>query len=539
MKFQPNSYTMNKDKALIEKEKISLSSKSVSLKNNQESVYSPESAEPPQVSEISEEKNNEHVHLSEDEKEKNLKIKNGLLDRLRTLLSGEETNTSIDLLKEIQESWKNTGPVPASYNQELWANYNALVERFYNNRSIYFELKELDRKKNLETKTELCEKAEKLAESNDVGQALRELKSLHEEYKHIGPVPKEDQEALWERFKKASDKIYSRRAQYLEELKKNLFENLEKKKELAEKMAVFADFNTERIDEWKVKTAEVLELQNEWKNTGSLPADKSKDVSKKFWGACKAFFHNKDQFFRQLEVQKEENLKLKVELCEQAEKLKDNEDLAATANVLKELQKKWEAIGPVPVKEKEAIYKRFKEACDHFFNRKRESAAETEKEYSVNLQKKNEVCEKIEALAEDKNKDTQKIKSLQNEWKEIGFVPRSEMKNINDRYHQAINKYLSSLDGISETEKQSLREESHPYVPKNRPAAGKRFPREHELSKKINALKNEINTLNTNMEFFARSAAADKLKKEIVVKIEKAREEMDMLKSQLEVLRKV
>ena len=166
----------------------------------------------------------QHATL-EKEKDKNLKEKNNLLDKLRSLISAEETTTSINVLKDIQTEWKKIGQVPASHNQELWANYNALIERFYNNRSIYFELKELDRKKNLESKIELCEKAEKLAGMESVTQAIKDLKALHDEYKHLGPVPKDDQEILWARFKAASDKVYEKRNEYFDQLKKEQEEN--------------------------------------------------------------------------------------------------------------------------------------------------------------------------------------------------------------------------------------------------------------------------------------------------------------------------
>src|SRR6185437_12650922 len=166
---------------------------------------------------------------------------------------------------------------------------------------------------------------------------------------------------------------------------------------------------------------------------------------KKFWPACKQFFHNKDKFFKQLEEQKTENLKKKTEICEKAEAIKDSEDYAATATQLKQLQKEWEGTGPVPAKHKDEIFKRFKAACDQFFNRKREKQADADKEYQENLQKKFEVCEKIEKLAEDKNSDVEVIKALQEEWKGIGFVPKAEMKNIQTRYNKAVDSYLNSL----------------------------------------------------------------------------------------------
>ena len=172
------------------------------------------------------EKKTDFLREQEKQKERNLLAKNTILDKLRELVDGEETTHSISTIKQIQEEWKKIGPVPAAQNKNLWASYNALMDRFYDNRSIYFELKELDRKKNLEHKHEICEKAEALVQLPDLKEAIRQLNDLHEEFKHIGPVPREDQEALWTRFKTASDAVYARRKEFYDGQKEVLKENL-------------------------------------------------------------------------------------------------------------------------------------------------------------------------------------------------------------------------------------------------------------------------------------------------------------------------
>lgn len=475
----------------------------------------------------------------EKEKEKNLAEKNALLDRLRSLISAEETNTSINLLKDIQTEWKKIGSVPASYSQELWANYNALVERFYNNRSIYFELKELDRKKNLESKIEICEKSEKLAEVEPLTQAIKELKALHEEYKHIGPVPKEDQEVLWNRFKAASDKVYDRRNEYYEKIKKEQEENFLKKSELVAKIQEFVTFSSDRIDDWKVKTTEVLAIQEEWKKAGVMPLEKSKDISKKFWSSCKTYFHNKDAFFKILEHKKEANLKEKLGLCEQAEQLRDSDDLNTTANTLKELQKKWDAIGPVPIKQKESIFKRFKEACDAFFKKKREHAAEAEKEYTENLSKKEAICSSIEQLALDKSQDPKALKELQDAWNSIGFVPRNDIKSIQEKYNKAINAYIKSIEGdATGAGNEHLRLSLEMTALKNSPDAHKKIhKKEGDVHRRISSLKSEIDRYQTNVDFLGRSKNADLLKQEIQGKIGVLAKELKELEAQLKIIR--
>ncbi len=199
-------------------------------------------------------KRHQLIKEQEKQKEKNLEAKTALLEKLRELLDSDETNASIAAIKEIQSQWKAIGQVPYQQNKTLWANYNALMDRFYDHRSIYFELKELDRKKNLEAKLELCEKAEKLDSQENIKEAIISLNELHEEFKHLGPVPKEDQESLWLRFKTASDKIYAKRKDYLDSQKEVFKENLEKKEALITKLEAFTSFKSDKIKLWNTKT---------------------------------------------------------------------------------------------------------------------------------------------------------------------------------------------------------------------------------------------------------------------------------------------
>jgi len=256
----------------------------------------------------------EYFNNLEKSKQRNLEIKNELLERLRKLIAAEESSLSLEEFKNIQEEWKKTGHVPAPQSQELWNNYKALVDIFYNNRSIFFELKELDRKKNLEAKKEICEKVEKLVELESINQALKDLKTLHEDFRIIGPVPKEEQDTLWNRLKLASDKIYEKRKEYLNNLKSLQELNLAVKQAIIEKAEAFAAFESGRIDDWKAKTAEIQKIQEEWRKAGSVAQDKAKELSNKFWEVCKAYYKKKNDFFKELDKKREENLLRKAEL---------------------------------------------------------------------------------------------------------------------------------------------------------------------------------------------------------------------------------
>lgn len=479
-----------------------------------------------------------HVKDKEARKESNLRQKEKILEQLREFVDSEETNISFDAFKTLQEQWKAVGPVPGAIARSLWANYNALVDRFYDKRSIYFELKELDRRKNLESKLELCERAEKLAEVTNINDAIKELNELHHEFKHIGPVPKDDQDPLWQRFKAASDAVYDRRKVFVEKLKSELEDNLRIKLEMAEKVKEFAAFDSDRIKAWNEKTRELLDIQKKWENTGGLPRARAKEVNRSFWSAFKQFFANKNQFFKKLDAEREENLEKKREMVERAKALKESDDWHDTAEKLKALQREWKSVGPVPGKFRESIYKEFKDACDTFFDRKRASQSDASKDYAENYKKKLAVCEKIEKLAKGDKNNLEEFRSLQEEYNETGFVPRNKISDIRNRYSAVVNDYVKALEGMTEEEKQRIKIENQVSDILHSPNADQKlYRKEQSLRKQISSIENDIALWKNNLEFFADSKQADKLKDEFQTKIESARDELKQLKQQLRIIR--
>ena len=485
---------------------------------------------------IKERKANFYSKLNQDLNQ-NYESKLDILNRIREFVDSEETQVSINKLKELQNEWRSIGRVPPQHNRNLWANYHALINRFYDNRSIYFELKELDRKKNMEAKLELCDKAEALSEEEDLKKALQELDELHEEYKHIGPVPKEAQESLWLRFKTASDRIHDRRREHVEQFKEELNENLEKKLKLCDEVAQFVDFHTDSIREWNQKTKEIQDVQKRWEAVGPMPREKAKNVNKKFWSAFKQFFAHKGEFFKKLDAQREENLQKKQQLLERAEQLKDSTDWQKTANELKRLQREWKEIGPVPEKQRNEVYKKFKTACDNFFERKRESNKEQETEYQKNLEAKEAICEQIEKLASEGSGETEKLQELSEEFAKIGFVPRNAIKKISQRYEKALDTFMNQSKELDEQQKEDLKLEMEVTTLKGSPRADRKLNhKESSLRKKISRLEEDISLWKNNIGFFAHSKQADKLKEEYERKIEEAAAELERLKSQLDMI---
>ncbi len=476
----------------------------------------------------------------EDQKNENLKKKSDLLERLRHLVDSPDAGNQFNAFKDLQKEWRNTGPVPGTQARTLWANYHALVDRFYDNQSIYFELKELDRKRNLEAKLELCIRAEKLSGVEKIKDAIRELNEFHHEFKHIGPVPGEDKEAVWQRFKAASDAVYARRDEYLKVLQQELNANFDQKNKLCEEVAVYASFQTDRIKEWNQKTKEVLGLQKKWETIGGLPRSKSKEVNKKFWTAFKLFFSNKSIFFKKLDEERGQNLKKKNALVQRALELKESRDWDQASNELKNIQQQWKDIGPVPEKFREKVFNEFKDACDYFFEQKRSQHSKEEGEQVENLKAKEAICVEFEKHIAEGTATRKLLKEIEERFNQVGFVPRKDINAIRNRYQEAVQKFTNAIQGLTEEDKSRLVLESQLHDLKNDPMGGQKiYQKEQTIRKKITKAENDIAVWRNNLEFFGRSKNADKYKEEFNEKINTATDSLKQLKEQLKLLRTV
>ena len=476
----------------------------------------------------------------EEQKNENLRRKQDLIEKLRVLVDSPDNTNQFEAFKEFQKEWRSIGPIPGTQAKTLWANYHALVDRFYDNQSIYFELKELDRKKNLEAKVELCVRAERLAEVEIIKDAIRELNELHQEFKHIGPVPAEEKEAIWQRFKGASDAVYARRDAYLQTLQHELQQNLELKIKYGEEAQAYANFQSDRIKEWNEKTREILELQKKWEAVGGLPRAKAKDVNKRFWSAFKSFFNNKNIFFKKLDEEREQNLQLKNDLVRQAFELKESQDWDNTSNDLKALQQKWKDVGPVPEKFREKVFKEFKEACDYFFAQKRGQMGKVEQEQIDNLNLKTAICDELERNAAEGTASAELLRDLQDRYNTVGFVPRKDISNIKNRYHSTVEKFVAAIPDLTDDEKSRLMLENQLSDLKKDPMADRKiYQKEQAIRKKITKAENDIALWKNNLEFFGRSQNADKVRDEFNEKIKAATEHLKELKQQLRLLRTV
>ncbi|WP_375561371.1 DUF349 domain-containing protein [Bernardetia sp. OM2101] len=489
---------------------------------------------------IKEAKRNHYAKL-ESEKQSNLKKKQAIIEELRSLTDTSKPSElsrkgEFDRVKAIQSEFKSIGYVPMQEADEIYRNYKALLDLFYNQKSQERELLALDRERNLEAKKTIVTRAEELLNYDKINDAVTELNRLHQEYKRIGPVPRADREELWERFKLASDKIYDARREYAENFKAQLEENMKLKQDLCLKVEEFVSFDTDRIRDWNNKTQELVELQKQWDAIGPAPREVAKSLNKQFWDNFKLFFNNKSKFFEKLDAARDENLVKKQELIKQAEELKESTDWDNAANQLKRLQSEWREIGHVPEKQREVVYQQFKQAADYFFERRRNRYKEQDAAQEENLKQKLEVCNQIEELAKAKSNDTVKLQELHLKFHEIGFVPRKNIRTIQDRFDEVNKKFMKNSE-LSSEEAQTFHFKTQAKAIKNNPKMAGDFKQtENKLKRKITDLENEINLWQNNIEFFAKSKTADKLREEFNEKISNAKTEIAAIENQIKIL---
>lgn len=475
----------------------------------------------------------------EKQKQENLQAKEAILEELRQLIdSEEELKKTYDHFKELQEKWREIGPVPQSANNTLWNNYHFLVEKFFDKVKINKELRDLDLKKNLEAKTELCEKAEELLLETSINKSFQKLQKLHEAWKEIGPVPKDKKDEIWDRFKAASDSLNQHRQKFYEELREEQNKNYSAKTVLCEKAEQIAEGRPKSPREWQANTNKINELFKVWKTIGFAPKKVNDEVWVRFRTALDNFFKNKKEFFQKYKDEQSENYNQKLNLCLQAEALKDSEDWKRTTDELIALQQQWKKIGPVPRKFSDKVWKRFRSACDEFFNRKAEYFANIGEKQDENFKKKKELIEKIRNYdyTKDKTENLNILKEFQREWMEIGHVPIKQKDAVQNEFRKTINEQFDKLN-ISRKAKSTIGFKNKIENLKNSPNADHILNKERAfLTNKINALQNDIKLWENNIGFFASSKKADVLKSEFESKIEKARTDIAILEEKLKIL---
>ncbi|GAA3962392.1 DUF349 domain-containing protein [Hymenobacter antarcticus] len=477
----------------------------------------------------------------------NLTRKKAMLDQLRLLVEAAETKDSSAKLKALQADWKATGAVPQTDSQGIWDTYHGLLDIYYSKQGRFLEMKDLDRRRNLEAKEALIKRAEALGAAPGINKALDELTKLHEDWKHIGPVPNDQREPLWQRFIAASDVLHQRRKEFVDQRSTVEKANLVVKQVLLERVLPFATFDTDRVNLWRSKTDELQEIKTEWEAAGLVPRAQADALNKQYWAAYKAFFNRKNDFFKSLDNEKSANVKAKVALIEQAEEAANNADGDAARQVVIRVQKEWKEVGRVPDKLADKLWNRFRAACDTIFDRPRQESRQREEKVQQSSVEQtthlDQIAEQVNALSADSPGSLEGFRALLAGWV-AEFDPTDEQpgRGTADRSEEQLitllGKYLDHVPGLGYADRGDLLFQTEVARLKARPQAQQQLTRkEMALRKEINELENDHATLQTNLDFFARSKNAAQLREEYQGRIAEGQKRIEVLKKQLRIIR--
>jgi hypothetical protein len=478
----------------------------------------------------------EYHEQLEKQRQHNLTGKNEILSHLKNLIQNEENmNKAFERFHELQAQWRAIGPVAAAEVSHLQLTYKFLVDKFYDFIKINRELQDLDQRRNLETKIQLCEQADELLLEPSLNAAFRKLHQLQDKWRETGPVPREQKNEIWDRFKTTCDKLFEKRKSFISESDARRKQNYEAKQQLCEAVASINHEDSWMHREWQGATKKLTEIQGQWRKIG--PADKklNDEIWERFRGICDSFFKAKNEFYHRRKQELAANLQKKTELCIQAEALQNSSDWKTTTAELKRLQDEWKASGPVPDKHSDKIWKRFRTACDAFFNHKSDHFSSRDKEHEENMIRKISLIEQIESYSpgDDSRNSFEELKAFQRQWTELGMVPLNKKDEINGRYKKAIDTHFDKLK-ISGFDRQKVRYQEKLDHLRHSDDPKKIDHEKRHLMNKITELKNEVQLWENNIGFFAKSKNAEVLKSEFEQKIKNAKEEIESLKVKLD-----
>ena len=461
-------------------------------------------------------------HL-EKERENNLVLKEAVIEDLKALLEKQEdVNATFPAFREIQNRWRAIGPVPVQSYRNLNETYQLYVEQFYDMVKINRELRDLDFKKNLEVKEKFCEMAEKLAENDNIVEAFKELQKLHEQWKEYGPVAKQYREDIWNRFKAATAVINRKYQTFFEGLKEQQAENLVEKTKLCEQVEAIAEKEITSSNEWNSLSKEIEDIQKQWRQIGFATKKENQRIYDRFRAACDKFFNRKRDFYNTYKESMNENLKKKLSLCEAAEALKTSTEWKKATDQFISLQKQWKEIGAVPRKKSEQLWKRFRAACDEFFN-ERDRNVKPENDFYGNLKAKQRLIDEINAYepSSDEDENMEAMTSFMERWQGIGFVPFKEKDNIARLYKDAMK---AKFPDVSPARARRAKYASSPKSERER------------LVQKYMKKEQDIVTYENNIGFFAMSKNSEPLIRQMQERIDAAKKELMEIGEQIKAL---
>ena len=473
----------------------------------------------------------------EAEKQENLTKKLAIIDRIKAMVTTpDEANKNYKEFKALQEQWREIKNVPADKANELWRNYQLYVEQFYDMLRLNSEAREYDFKKNLELKTALCEAAEKLADEEDVISAFHQLQKLHQEYREIGPVAKEQREEIWNRFKAASSVINKRHQQHFEGVRAKEEDNLARKTVLCEKVEAIAAEENKGSGDWEKHTKQIIDIQTEWKTIGFAPQKMNVKIFERFRAACDDFFGRKAAYFKGLKETFKENAEKKRALIEKAKELQASTDWKSTSDKFIALQKEWKTIGMVPKKLGDQLWEEFLTACNTFFEARNAAGAGARGEERENLEKKLGIIEQLKALATETGEEVaEKVQKLVDEYNTVGHVPYKEKDKLYKEYHAVLDKLYKDLNiSVAKRKLNNFKQNLKSVAERGENALDNERTR---LFRQYENLKSEIQTYENNLGFLnASSKKGNSLIDEMNRKVQKLKDDMNLIREKIKAI---
>ncbi len=486
---------------------------------------------------LAEYKKKRDAYYSQLEKQlkENLERRNTLIEGLKRLIEEGDVKTMYNDFQEIQKKWKEVGPVPKTRYNDTWRTYHHHVERFYDLLHLNKDFRELDFKHNLEEKLRLIERAEALDNIQDVNVAFKELQELHRLWKEdIGPVGKEHRENVWNRFSEATKKIHDRRHVYFKELKSKYQDMIEEKLQVVEEINNYDTSGNKTHNDWQKSIVEIEALRKKYFDIGKLPYSKSEAVWQKFKAATKRFNTEKNTFYKSEKSAQSDNLKKKMELVELAESLKDSDDWDATTNTMKRIQSDWKKIGHVPRKYSDEIWKRFKSACNHYFDRLHERKNELNKEQLVVVDAKKEFIEEIKAK---ESLTLENVEEAIAKWRDLGALPRNA-RHLNEKFNKAIDAHLGNLNmGRADIELMKFKNIVNGYLAQE--DYRKLDSEQLFIRRKIDENVREMQQLENNLSFISNATEDNPLVISVRKGIQGFKDDLDIWQLKLDYLRKL
>jgi len=480
---------------------------------------------------------------AEEEKLHNLNQKRLILEKIKALVESEENDHSLDVLREYMRQWREIRHIPKEFHEELYTSYKVYIDKFYNQLSVFNELKELDKDKNLEIKIDLIKRAEQLKDEPNIRKALLQLNKYHEDWKNTGPVRAEISDDIWKRFKAASDIVIDAKKAEQAQIDAERQKNLDKKTVLIEKAETTIAVLPTQPKEWAKIAKELDELMLEWKKIGPVPSDKNEEVWTKFKAIRNQFYGERKHFFKDLNSSKKDNLSRKMELCVKAEALKDSNEFMKTSDALQKLQDEWKTVGPVPEEQNELVWKRFRAAFDHFYARKNEWFKQRKAEESGAIQKKKDVLLGLEALKANQTIDHQllfqELKAWQKQWNDAGFVSGKTYQQINKTYQALADEIFNRFKSVSNTQRSTMQKEHFSQLAQSGDGQKRLQMEERKIKEKIAKYNDEIATMENNKAFFKHSKNAEAVTKQFDDNIAKAKDMIAKAQQELKMLKSV